>query len=129
MAFKQFVFELFGWWHGQTMGTRLLTARQGVRIGEDEFGNVYYQGRKNGKRWVIYNGSAEASSIPPGWHGWIHYRTDVPPTESAYAPRQWEKPHVPNLTGTAAAYRPEGSLLRGGERPRVTGDYDAWSPE
>jgi NADH:ubiquinone oxidoreductase subunit len=27
------------------------------------------------------------------------------------------------------AYRPDGSLLSKGERPRVTGDYDAWSPE
>ena len=26
-------------------------------------------------------------------------------------------------------YRPDGSLLNKGERPRVTGDYDAWSPE
>ncbi|MGN6100847.1 MAG: NADH:ubiquinone oxidoreductase subunit NDUFA12, partial [Devosia sp.] len=27
------------------------------------------------------------------------------------------------------AYHPDGSLLNKGERPRVTGDYDAWSPE
>jgi NADH:ubiquinone oxidoreductase subunit len=27
------------------------------------------------------------------------------------------------------AYRPDGSLINKGERPRVTGDYDAWSPE
>ena len=33
------------------------------------------------------------------------------------------------LTGTPLAYRPDGSLLASGERPRVTGDYDAWSPE
>ena len=44
-------------------------------------------------------------------------------------PHPWQKPHVPNLTGTALAYRPDGSLLNKGERPRVTGDYDAWSPE
>ena len=78
---------------------------------------------------VVYAGPAEASSIPPGWHGWMHYRTDVPPTEEAYTPHPWQKPYEPNLTGTALAYRPEGSLLRSGERPRVAGDYDAWSPE
>lgn len=126
---KQFILEIFAWWHKQTMGTRLHTALRGVRVGEDEAGNVYYTDKERKKRWVIYNGPAEASMIPPGWHGWIHYRTDVVPTEAGYAPRVWEKPHQQNLTGTVNAYRPDGSLLGKGERPRVTGDYDAWSPE
>ncbi len=128
-GFKQFIFEIFGWWHGQTMSTRLFTALRGVRVGEDELGNVYYQGKKDGRRWVIYNGPADASAIPAGWHGWMHYRTDVPPSKSDYTPRDWEKPHEPNLTGTAMAYRPDGSILTNQTRPRVTGDYDAWSPE
>jgi NADH:ubiquinone oxidoreductase subunit len=51
------------------------------------------------------------------------------PTESGYTPYPWQKPHQPNYTGSALAYRPDGSLLNKGERPRVTGDYDAWSPE
>ena len=59
----------------------------------------------------------------------MHHRTDVVPTDAKYAPRAWEKPHEANLTGTAAASRPDGSLLNKGERPRVTGDYNAWSPE
>ena len=50
-------------------------------------------------------------------------------TWKAYAARAWEKSHEPNLTGTALAYRPDGSLLNKGERPRVSSDYDAWSPE
>ena len=78
---------------------------------------------------MTYAGPADASAIPPGWYGWMHYRTDVVPSKSNYVPHAWEKPHQPNLTGTAAAYRPDGSLLNKGERPRVTGDYDAWSPE
>ena len=45
-----------------------------------------------------------------------------------YKPHEWQKAHKPNLTGTAAAYRPKGSLHSTGERPRVTGDYDAWTP-
>lgn len=126
---KQFILEIFAWWHRQTLGTRLFTALRGMRVGEDEFGNVYYKSRKGDRRWVIYNGPAEASAIPAGWHGWMHHRTEVSPTESGYKPHAWEKPHQPNLTGTALAYRPEGSLLNKGERPRVTGDYDAWSPE
>ena len=133
---KDCLLEIFTWWRGNTWGTRLWIAMNGVFVGEDEFGNKYYRSKKptgpNGRerRMVTYaGGSAEASTIPPGWHGWMHYRTDLAPTDQTYAARVWEKPHQPNLTGTAHAYRPDGSLLAKGERPRVTGDYDAWSPE
>ncbi|MFN3504577.1 MAG: NADH:ubiquinone oxidoreductase subunit NDUFA12, partial [Allorhizobium sp.] len=99
-------------------------------VGSDEFGNRYYYDKKHDRRYVTYAGGyADASAIPPGWHGWMHHRTDVAPSDAKYEPRAWEKPHQPNLTGTAAAYRPDGSLLNKGERPRVTGDYQAWSPE
>ena len=54
---------------------------------------------------------------------------DLLPSEDTYVAKSWEKPHLPNLTGTPLAYRPDGSLLSKGERPRVAGDYDAWSPE
>ena len=128
-GFKQFVFEIFGWWNGQTLSTRIFTALRGVKVGEDEFGNVYYEGKKDGRRWVIYNGYAEASAIPAGWHGWMHKRTDVPPSKADYKPHECEKSHIPNMTGTAQAYRPDGSILTPQSRPRVTGDYDAWSPE
>lgn len=128
-GFKQIFFEIFGWWHGQTLSTRIFTRLRGIKVGEDELGNIYYKGKKNGRRWVIYNGPAEASAIAPGWHGWMHYRTDVTPTDEKYTPRAWEIAHEPNMTGTARAYRPDGSILNRGERPRVTGDYDAWSPE
>jgi len=136
MPMKDFLLEILTWWRGNTWGTRLWIAMNGVFVGEDEFGNKYYRSKKptgpNGyeRRMVIYAGGyAEASAIPPGWHGWMHYRTHTPPAEEAYKPREWQRPHIPNLTGTAFAYRPEGSLLNKGERPRVTGDYDAWSPE
>jgi NADH:ubiquinone oxidoreductase subunit len=58
----------------------------------------------------------------------MHHRTDVAPPNDGYAPRVWEKPHEPNATGTAAAYRPPGSLLSGERRERVGADYDAWTP-
>ena len=66
--------------------------------------------------------------MPPGWHGWLHYRVDTPPSAETYKPREWEKSHLPNLTGSPAAYRPPGSVLSGKHRPQVTGDYDAWTP-
>lgn len=129
---KTFLTQFFTWWNGQTLGTRLHTWRHGTRVGEDQFGNVYYQGGTDSegrtRRWVIYKGYSEASKIPPGWHGWMHHRTDTPPSKEDYVAHEWEQPHVQNLTGSAAAYRPQGSVLSTGERPRVTGDYDAWTP-
>ena len=43
--------------------------------------------------------------------------------------KPWEKPHVPNMTGTPYAYRPKGSLYAEGKRPKATGDYEAWTPD
>lgn len=124
---KDFLLQFFTWWNGQTLGTRFFTWRKGEKVGEDASGNIYYQGPGN-RRWVIYNGAAEASRIPPGWHGWMHHRTDVPPSQEDYSMRDWELPHVMNLTGTAGAYRPKGSIANQTKRPEVTGDYDAWTP-
>lgn len=126
---KDFLLEIFRWWHGQTWGTRLALWRGFAYVGSDEFGNRYYQQKNGHRRWVIYNGPAEPSTIPPGWYGWMHGRTDVPPPDQRYTARAWEKGHVPNQTGSPLAYRPDGSLFNRGERPRVSGDYDAWSPE
>lgn len=131
-AMKKFIIQVFTWWNSQTIGTRLHTWRKGKRVGEDEFGNVYYTGGKDSegrtRRWVIFNGYSEASAIPAGWHGWMHHRTDTPPTEENYQPREWQKQHQQNLTGTPQAYRPQGAISASGQRPKVTGDYDAWTP-
>lgn len=126
---------LFTWWNGQTMGTKFFTARHGEKVGEDEFGNVYYRAKSAipssiaERRWVIYNGYAEASAIPEGWHGWMHHRTDVPPSETDYEPREWQASHQPNQTGTANAYHPDGSLYNPKPKPAGGEDYQAWRPE
>jgi NADH:ubiquinone oxidoreductase subunit len=130
-----FLKQLFTWWNSQTLNTRLYTWLKGEYVGSDQFGNKYYRARSAipdsipERRWVIYNGYAEASSVPPGWHGWMHHRVANPPTEESYTPRDWQKPHVPNPTGSAAAYRPPGSLA-GSARPAAgQPDYQAWKPE
>jgi NADH:ubiquinone oxidoreductase subunit len=134
---KDFLTKFFTWWNGQTFGTQLWTWRFGELVGKDEFGNTYYRA-KGGKidptigverRWVVYNGVAEASRIPEGWNGWLHNTYPEPPPRDDYRPREWQKPHLPNMTGTPAAYRPRGSTLAQGVRQPATGDYDAWSPE
>ena len=76
-----------------------------------------------------YDGLAEASRVSPDWHGWLHYTFAEPPTVTPLKRQSWEKPHVPNLTGTVHAYRPQGSLARGGVRQASSSDYEAWTPD
>jgi NADH:ubiquinone oxidoreductase subunit len=122
-----FLKQIFTWWNGQTLGTRFHTWRHGQRVGEDGVGNIYYQSGDGVRRWVIYNGEAEASAVSPEWHGWLHHTWQEPPTQRPHTPRPWEKPHNPNFTGTEAAYRPPGSIMH--VEPRnVRQDYEPWTP-
>ncbi|MEM9581198.1 MAG: NADH:ubiquinone oxidoreductase subunit NDUFA12 [Pseudomonadota bacterium] len=127
MGIGSSILRLFTWWDGQTLNTQLYTWRKGHRVGEDEQGNVFYQSADKSRRWVIFNGEAEASRISPEWHGWLHKTFDSPPTEAPLPHKSWEKPHQENLTGTALAYAPSGSIRRLDPAPRD--DYEAWSPE
>jgi len=120
---------LFAWWRSATYGTLLTTWWSGQLVGKDEYGNRYYQSRDARRRWVIYNGTVEASRVPPDWHGWLHHTYAEPPTRAPLKARSWEKPYIPNLTGTEGAYHPDGSLSRGGLRAPATGDYLPWKPE
>jgi NADH:ubiquinone oxidoreductase subunit len=126
--------KIFTWWNGATLGARYDIGRRAGFVGKDEQGNQYFEekrpsldGRK--RRWVIYHGLAEASRVPPDWHGWLHHTFEEPPTIAPLKKKAFEKPHRPNLTGTIHAYRPPGSLARGGERAPATGDYEAWKPD
>jgi NADH:ubiquinone oxidoreductase subunit len=125
-----------------SLGTRLYTWLKGELVGTDQFGNRYYREKNRRRplvrgggidsrerRWVLYNGIAEASRVPPQWHGWLHHTVGEPPRPGERTPYPWEKEHLPNLSGTPLAYRPPGSLLRGGHRPRATSDYEPWQPE
>ncbi|NLH82332.1 MAG: NADH:ubiquinone oxidoreductase subunit NDUFA12 [Phyllobacteriaceae bacterium] len=135
---KKFLLLFFTWWQGITVGTWWYTRTKGEFVGEDEFGNKYYRSKGGEihpilgveRRWVLFNGEAEGSKVPPGWHGWMHHRTDVPPTEdTGYKAWPWQKPHMPNPTGTPAAHRPQGSILGAAKRAAQAGDYVAWKPE
>jgi len=104
------------------------------RVGTDNYGNKYFiakarKGYKRERRFVMYNGVAEATAIPPEWHGWMHHQSDeVPSSDKKSFRRKWQKPHQRNMTGTQSAYRPKGHMLEGGKREKTTGDYEAWSP-
>jgi len=127
MGILSTILRPFIWWGGQTLNTQFYTWRKGVRVGEDEQGNVFYETRDAKRRWVIFDGEAEASRVSPDWHGWLHHTYDEPPTKRAMVHKSWEKPHQENLTGTVAAYAPPGSIRRAEPEPRR--DYEAWVPE
>ncbi len=108
------------------IGTRLYTFFRGEKVGEDTYGNTYFQKAGGAKRWVVYKGLNEASKVPAEWHGWLHYTENtVPDGKKGFG---WQKAHLPNLTGTDLAYRPPGHVLRGAKRHKATGDYEAWVP-
>ncbi|HYD32028.1 MAG TPA: NADH:ubiquinone oxidoreductase subunit NDUFA12 [Azospirillaceae bacterium] len=112
---------------------RFFTSRKGVKIGSDSFGNEYYRERstpagRRQRRWVIYAGEPDSSKVPPEWHGWLHHTHKEPlPVNSPFR-QEWQKPHTRNLSGTLEAYRPPGHPLKGGQRSKATGDYEAWTP-
>lgn len=127
--------RVFTWWNGSTFGASLTLWRRGARlVGRDEQGNRYFEEREASgsdgriRRFVIYHGLAEASRVPPDWHGWLHHTFADPPTVAPLMRRAFEKDHLPNMTGTPLAYHPPGSLSRG-DGAGVASDYDAWRPE
>lgn len=121
--------------------TKLCTFFTGKKIGEDAFGNIYYISKKlsslknnsslkKEKRWVIFKDDIEASKIPPLWHAWLHHTSNIiPESKTLTQIYPWQKPFLPNLTGTPYAYRPKGHTLQGGKRAKATGDYEPWKPE
>jgi len=130
--------KLFTWWDGATIGTSLFSALNGEKVGTDAQGNTYFRSKKKTgakdsggreRRWVIYNGANDSSRVPAEWHGWLHHSYDELPESRLPPPKIWEAEHSPNPTGTAAAYRPQGALERGGKRARATADYEAWTPD
>lgn len=118
-----------------TIGTMIYTWLRGAEVGRDEFGNRYYRDKtgmrraRREKRWVVYEGDAEATKVPPDWHAWLHHLSAEPPPPGGLPTRKvWQKPHQPNLTGSPQAYRPPGHDYQGGKRAKATGDYEPWTP-
>ena len=106
-----------------SIGTTLFTLFRGRLVGRDAQGNCYYTEKQarpgtRQRRWVMYSGDKEASRVPPEWHSWLHYTTEAPLSEAGRKP--WQKPHLANQTGTAAAYRPKLAS--------VAGEYESWTP-
>lgn len=117
------------------LGIYLRTFLQGRLVGQDEFGNRYFEEKRpkagqQAKRWVLYKGKAEASSVPASWHGWLHYTFAEPP--KAYEKQSWEKPHLPNLTGTPFSHSPTcDNILHPKQNKEIKNHgpvYEPWKP-
>ncbi|PPR78387.1 MAG: hypothetical protein CFH01_01031 [Alphaproteobacteria bacterium MarineAlpha2_Bin1] len=137
MNFKDLFKYVFDWWHKATFSTWLHTLLYGEFVAEDEYGNKYFQKKqkknKNSphwvrhSRWVIYKGVAEASAIPPDWNAWLQHNMQDPPINISKN-FSWEKSHLPNLTGTTAAYSPKTSVSVSKNKSKKL-DYEPWLPE
>ena len=102
-----FIKEILTWWNRQTVGTRLQTIFSGKFVGEDEFGNKYYENKKKKKRWVIYSGEIEATKIPVEWYSWMHSIKNKIEDNHKLEKYDWQLNHTPNLTGTNKSYNPK----------------------
>ncbi|KAL1968971.1 hypothetical protein VTN77DRAFT_805 [Rasamsonia byssochlamydoides] len=102
--------------------------KAGRLVGTDRYGNKYYENWEEElplrTRWIDYKEKElDPSQTDPGWHAWLAYMVDAPPTQDKIlqtAVRKWELPELrPNMTLTRAAYKPYSTT-----RPKI----EAWQP-
>ena len=97
---------IFTWWNRQTFGTYLKTLIFGKFVGSDQYGNKYYQSKKN-ERWVIYAKNIEATKITSEWYLWIHHTVEKAPDPNIKDIKYlWQKKHLENQTGTINKFKP-----------------------
>ncbi|KAI1199277.1 NADH:ubiquinone oxidoreductase 13.4kD subunit [Nemania serpens] len=90
--------------------------KAGTLVGTDRWGNKFFENNEElplRTRWVDYKShDYDAAQIEPGWHAWISYLVDKPPTQDAllqYKRRAWEDADprsIPNYTLSRGAYKP-----------------------
>ncbi|KAH7442065.1 hypothetical protein KP509_03G068800 [Ceratopteris richardii] len=95
---------------GNLMETTL-HGRGATLVGVDKFGNKYYEKLENVQygrhRWVEYADikNYDASSVPPEWHGWLHYVTDHTPEQlEELKPVRYGMEHRRNQSGLGDQY-------------------------
>ncbi|XP_064633173.1 probable NADH dehydrogenase [ubiquinone] 1 alpha subcomplex subunit 12 [Lineus longissimus] len=100
--------------------------RAGKLVGEDKYGNKYYENNEfflGRNRWVRYPESVgfdyDGSQVPAEWHRWLHSITDKSPIEEPPKFERWMCDHEENFTGTNKDYVPYSTA-----RPKV----ESWVP-
>ena len=119
--------EIFTWWNGQTIGTRIWSYLNGIEVGRDKNGNRYFSHKKDSKRWVIYGGQVEATAVNPEWNNWLRFTSIEKP--SGVKSHDWQLEHKPNQSGTSKAYSPESSIFNNKSNNKKRIDYEKWSPK
>ncbi|KAI9837507.1 MAG: hypothetical protein M1819_007157 [Sarea resinae] len=88
--------------------------KAGTFIAKDRYGNKFYENQEEElplrTRWVDYKEKQfDAAQVEPGWHAWLAYMIDKPPTQDPLVQtgvRAWELPeHRPNLTQSRGAFK------------------------
>ena len=130
MALKRLLRFLFTWWNGITVGTKLYTYFKGKKVGEDYFGNFYYESRDKKNRWCIYSNESEASKISPEWNSWLRFISVESPKDNPMT-YEWQKAFDGNSTGLNSAYKPRLVRTNGSKEDldKHQSDYKAWKPE
>lgn len=114
-------------WQIATLGD----AKSGEYVGTDDYGNKYYETKDPVEihlrtRWVEYQKwDIDMSHVEPGWHYWLAYGTDTPPSKlkpEQISERAYPLPkfHRVNFTGTPGAYVPYNTA-----KPKC----EAWEPQ
>ncbi|GAB7360268.1 hypothetical protein MBLNU230_g8028t1 [Neophaeotheca triangularis] len=102
--------------------------KRGTFIAMDRYGNKYFENLEEElplrTRWVDYKDKEyDPSQIEPGWHAWMSYMVDKPPSEDPIMQRKiraWEPTeHRPVLTGSRSDYKPYST---------VKNKYTPWQP-
>ncbi|MGI4851091.1 MAG: NADH-ubiquinone oxidoreductase subunit NDUFA12 family protein [Janthinobacterium lividum] len=119
--------------YAQHWGMKIFTCLKGNFIGQDQEGNKYYQerfwtkrSRRTPRRWVIYKNLMEGSQVPAEWFGWLHHMLEA--SLDIQLNKSWQKPHLPNLTGTPLAYKPDGHISKEKSKKSTTKSYQPWKP-
>ena len=130
MVLKRLLRFLFTWWNGITVGTKVYTFFKGKKVGEDYFGNFYYESKDKKNRWCIYSSESEASKISPEWNSWLRFISVASPKDNNTT-HKWQKLFDGNLTGLDSAYKPHLVRTSGSEEDLESykSDYKAWKPE
>lgn len=99
----------------------------GYKVGEDQFGNQYYEDPTDlvhQQRYTEFKVNSfndfEGSNIPPEWHMWMQQITDAPPGTPGQDPANWPKvpissvSHAPyaNHVGPTKPYQMHATMKR-----------------
>ncbi|CAI4214818.1 unnamed protein product [Parascedosporium putredinis] len=61
-------------------------------------------------RWVEYaKHDYDAAQVDPGWHAWLAYMVDKPPTQDGLLQTK-ARSAIPNYTGTRSAFKTYNTL-------------------